>query len=122
MKNKEFKLPQTPITEETFVRQGWIRNDINGGDIESEYDDEETPKSESEHYFFVLPLPKDRKDEYAPVLSSNATDEVAAIKEAGLKPGQFFIEIMNSDGLGFCTTEEELEILYWSLTGENIEE
>lgn len=118
MRKKEFKLPQTPITEVTFERQGWIKNVIG----EDEYIDEDNTPTDSEHYFFTLPLPKDRTDEYAPVLTSNATDELAALKEAGLKPGHFFIEIMNSDGLGFCTTEEELEVLYWSLTGENIEE
>ena len=116
MKRNEFKLPQTPITETTFVRQGWIKNEVGETEV---MEDEST---DVEHYFFTLPLPKDRKDEYAPVLSSNATDETAALKEVGLKPGQFFIEIMNSDGLGFCTTEEELEILYWALNGENIEE
>lgn len=118
MRKKEFKLPQTPITEQTFVRQGWIRNDVYVVDN----DEIDEVDEESEHYFFVLPLPKTRKDEYAPSLASNATDETAALKEAGLKSGQFFVEIMNSEGLGFCTTEEELEILYWALTGENIEE
>ena len=119
MKKKEFKMPQTPITEQTFIRQGWIKNEVGAEEV---IDNEDDSSNTSEHYFFTLPLPKDRKDEYAPVLTSNATDEKAALKEAGLKPGHFFIEIMNSDGLGFSTTEEELEILYWALTGENIEE
>lgn len=123
MRKKEFELPQTPITEETFLRQGWIRNDVGDSEyIDNDEDEYSSNNLDSKHYFFTLPLPKDRKDEYAPVLSSNATDELAALKEAGLKPGQFFVEIMNSDGLGFCTTEEELEVLYWALTGENIEE
>jgi hypothetical protein len=117
MKKKEFKLPQTPITEATFIRQGWVKTNVGADEVI-----EDVENTESEHYYFLLPLPKDRKDEYAPVLTSNATDEKAALKEAGLKPGHFFVEIMNSDGLGFSTTEEELEILYWSLTGENIEE
>ena len=118
MRTKEFELPQTPITEATFIRQGWIKNEISEDEV---MDDESTP-TKTEHYYYLLPLPKDRKDEYAPVLTSNATDETAALKEAGLKPGQFFVELMNTDGLGFCSTEEELEILYWSLTGENIEQ
>jgi hypothetical protein len=119
MKTKEFKLPQTPITELTFIRQGWIRNDVY--ELDDEMDDDDKTNDDTKHYFFVLPLPKSRKDEYAPSLASNATDEISAIKEMGLKQGQFFVEIMNSDGLGFCKTEEELEILYWALTGENIE-
>jgi hypothetical protein len=44
------------------------------------------------------------------------------LKEIGLKPGQFFIEVMDMDGLGFCGSEEELDILYGALTGEDIEE
>jgi hypothetical protein len=40
----------------------------------------------------------------------------------GLLPGQYYIEIMDMDGLGFCTTEEELEILYRALTNKNLEE
>lgn len=122
MKNKEFELPQTPITEATFIRQGWIRNEIIYSEAGGGFDDDEINDEEVEHYYFSLALPKGRKDEYAPSLISNSTDETIAIKEAGLKPGQFFVEIMNSDGLGFCTTEEELEILYYALTGENIEE
>lgn len=119
MRNKEFELPQTPITEETFIRQGWVRNEVGEDEV---LDDDNSKSTKAEHYYYLLPLPKDRKDEYAPVLTSNATDETAALKEAGLKPGQFFVELMNTDGLGFCTTEEELEILYWALTGENIEQ
>ena len=40
----------------------------------------------------------------------------------GLNPGQYFVEILDFDGLGFCTTEEELEILQRALTGKYIEE
>ena len=29
MRNKEYKLPLTPITEETFIRQGWRKCDVN---------------------------------------------------------------------------------------------
>ena len=121
MKTKEFELPQTPITDATFIRQGWIKNEI-GEDERMDDESSIDASTKTEHYYYLLPLPKDRKDEYAPVLTSNATDETAALKEAGLTPGQFFVELMNTDGLGFCSTEEELEILYWALTGENIEE
>jgi hypothetical protein len=30
--------------------------------------------------------------------------------------------MMGTEGLGFCTTEEELEVLYYALVGESIEE
>jgi len=44
------------------------------------------------------------------------------LKEIGIKPGTFFVEIGDMDGLGFCSSEEELDILYSALTGEDIEE
>ena len=52
---------------------------------------------------------------------SNMNNEYGALKDLGLKPGQYFIEIMDMDGLGLCGSEEELEILYQALTGESIE-
>jgi hypothetical protein len=39
----------------------------------------------------------------------------------GLNPGTFFVEIMGTEGLGYCSTEEQLEILYKVLTGDDIE-
>ena len=65
---------------------------------------------------------KDRDDDFAPMFVSNATDEGLLLKELGLKPGQFFIEIMDMDGLGWCGSEEELDVLYSALCGEDIEE
>jgi hypothetical protein len=112
MKNKEVKLNMTPITEKTLERQGWKK--ISVGDGESSEGDDD--------YYFTLPLPKHRDDEFAPMFVSNSTDEGLLVKEIGLKPGQFFIEIMDMDGLGFCASEEELDVLYSALTGEDIEE
>lgn len=115
MRKKEIRLPMTPITEATFTRQGWKKvsvddaTDDDGTEIEG-------------HYYFTLAVPKDRDDEYAPTLVSSATDEQLLMKEIGLKPGQFFVEIMDMDGLGFCASEEELDILYSALCGEDIEE
>ena len=71
---------------------------------------------------FTLPLPKDRIDRYAPMLVSNSSDELEALKTMGLAPGQYFVEMLDTDGLGYCTTEEELEILYKALTAKYIEE
>jgi len=109
------ELKLTPITEETFERQGWIKHNLS--DLFEEGEEQKT-----EHFFYTLPLPKSRKDMYAPNFISNSTDQVELLKEIGLKPNQFFIEIMDMDGLGFCTSEEELEVLYQFLTGKHIEE
>ena len=134
MRKKEIKLPTTPITEETFMRQGWERHSVGDAYIEDDEDDtffDEDADEDDEDYkedgeikeafYYSLNLPKDRDDEYSFMLVSNATDELGLLKEMGLKPGQFFIEIADMDGLGFCSTEEELEVLYRALTGEDIE-
>jgi len=117
MRRKEIKLPMTPITESTFERQGWRKINVNG----IEFEDAENNES-NEPYYFSIALPKDRDDEFAPMLVSNISDEGILIKDIGLKPGQYFIEIMDMDGLGFCASEEELSVLYTALTGDDIEE
>jgi hypothetical protein len=119
MRKKEIKLPLTPITEKTFERQGWVKHDV--GDMISDEADE-NDNTDSNAYYYTLSLPKERDDEYAPQLVSNATDELGILKDIGLKPGQFFVEILNTDGLGLCTSEEELQVLYSALTGDDIED
>ena len=84
--------------------------------MEDEISEEDKP------YYYTLPLPKDVRDKYRPYLVSNVNTETQTLKDVGVPIGCFFIEMMGTDGLGFCTTEEELEVLYWALTGENIEE
>ena len=130
MRKKEIKLPLTPITEETFIRQGWKRNKV--GDPIGEFgnnmykEDEEgesfDEKNEDENtaFFYSLPLPKDADEKFSPMLVSNASDETALIKDMGLKPDTFFVEILEMDGLGMCTSEEELEILYRALVKKDI--
>lgn len=118
---RKVRLHATPITEETFKRQGWKRHlseDV--VDLNQSMDDED--EDDNKPYFFTLPIPKDRVDRYSPHLVSNSSDELEALRNMGLKEGQYFIELLDSDGLGFCTTEEELEILYRALTGKYIEE
>lgn len=117
------KLQLTPITTETFKRQGWGFHEVQeylypedlvrGNKDESEFEDSA--------YFCTLPIPKERKDKYAPMLVSNTSNDLETLKQIGLKPGQFFIEIFDFEGLGFCTSEEELEVLYNVLTGKDIE-
>jgi hypothetical protein len=131
MRSKEFKLPTTPITEKTFIRQGWEKSYIGDRYIDDEgfeedaeeFEDDEEETDEDEAYYWTLPLPKSRReDPYAVVLTSNATDELSVVRELGLQNGSYVVEIFDSDGLGLCTNEEELEVLYRALTGEEIED
>jgi len=115
MRRKEIKLPMTPITQNTFIRQGWKK-------IQADDDNDEESNDVNGHHYWTLPIPKYRDDEFSPQLISNSTDEQLILKELGLKSGQFFIEICDMDGLGFCSSEEELDILYSALCGEDIEE
>lgn len=96
--------PFTPITEETFSRQGW--------ELVVENDEGE------EFYYFILPLPKDNPDEHALVLMSSANDDYETLN---IKKGEYMVEIDGTYGLGLCTSEEELEILYRALTRKEIE-
>ena len=138
MRTKEVKFPLTPITEETFKRQGWRKCDVNeplfeelgeGLDEffdEMEDDEIEEPekpmeKPEAIAWYYTLAIPKDRTDPYCPRLVSNATDESGLLKEMGLPEGTFFVELMDWDGLGYCQSEEDIEILYKALTGTNLE-
>ena len=118
---RRVRLQATPITEETFIRQKWRRHLSEDFDLDEPIKSEEESE-DSQPYFFTLPLPKDRFDKYAPMLVSNSSDELEALKTMGLSPGQYFVEMLDTDGLGYCTTEEELEILYRALTGKYIEE
>ena len=131
MRTKEVKFPLTPITEETFIRQGWRKCDVNeplfeefGEDEDGMEDDEmEEPmeKPEAIAWYYTLAIHKDRTDPYCPRLVSNATDESGLLKEMELPEGTFFVELMDWDGLGYCQSEEEIEILYKALTGKNLE-
>lgn len=123
---RKVKLAMTPITEETFKRQGWQKHDVDEIEIfnEPKYRDEDDDEDSSDEnpYFFTLPIPKNRIDRYAPMLVSNVSNDLEELKNMGLRPGEYFIEMLEMDGLGFCRYEEELEILYKSLTHKYIEE
>jgi hypothetical protein len=136
MRTKEVKFPLTPITEETFIRQGWRKCDVNeplfeelGEESDDDFFDETegdemeepTDASEAIAWYYTLSIPKDRTDPYCPKLVSNATDESGLLKEMELPEGTFFVELMDWDGLGYCQSEEEIEILYKALTGTNLE-
>jgi hypothetical protein len=136
MRSKEVKFPLTPITEETFIRQGWRKCDVNEplfeefgeesdddffDEIEGDEIQETSDSSEAIAWYYTLSIPKDRTDPYCPRLVSNATDESGLLKEMELPEGTFFVELMDWDGLGYCQSEEDIEILYKALTGTNLE-
>ena len=109
MGSEFIEFPFIPITEETFKRQGW----------EQVTEEEEDDLGETDTFsYWVLPLPKDNPDSECPFLISSADDEY---RELGIKKGEYFVEIADFFGLGVCTNEEELEILYRSLTNMDIE-
>jgi|TARA_B110000908_G_scaffold166550_1_gene217868 hypothetical protein len=123
---RKVKLQVTPITDTTLERQGWVRHiskDYNGtGDFIENREDMDSDEETDKPYFWTLPIPKERTDRYAPRFVSNSSDDEKELVSMGLKPNQYFIEILDFDGLGFCTTEEELEVLYTALTSKYIEE
>jgi len=96
---------RTPITDETFEKQGWERNNIKGEDGEDDY------------YYWSLPLPKDNPDKNAPSMISICNDQW---EEVGLKKGEYTAEIMNFSGLGWCDSEEDIEIVYNAITREEL--
>ena len=109
MKTKFLEFPFIPITEDTFERQGWEKI------TEDEGGSEEEP---STFTYWILPLPKDNPDERCPILISSADDEW---QELEINKGEFFVEVADFYGLGVCASEEELEVLYRSLTKVDIE-
>jgi len=102
--------PYTPITEDTFERQGWEMN---------VFEEETVDGTIEEFYYFTLPLPKDNPAEECTVLISSTNDDY--LEFDFLKKGEYLVEIENLNGLGLCQYEEELEILYRALTKQEIE-
>lgn len=97
------RLPQTPITDETFKRQGW-RKEV----------DDENPKEEV--YQWILSLPKESRDPYSlQLISTTNTDRIP-----GITSDSYGVQLLDCNGLGTCTTEEEIEILYKTLTKKSI--
>ena len=106
----EIPFPPIPITKKTFIRQGWEEN------TEEEVDESgETIK----FTYWILPLPKDNPETECAQLVSSADDEWN--EYPNLKKGEYCVELLGFFGLGLCWTEEELEILYKSLTHLDIE-
>ena len=110
MKDLEIEFPVTPITKKTFIRQGWEKC------IEEEVDEE---GEVTKFFYWVLPIPKDNPDDDCAQIISSANDEWE--EYPNLKKGEYCVELLGFFGLGLCWTEEELEILYKSLTHLDIE-
>tara|TARA_B110000503_G_scaffold48196_1_gene78472 strand:- start:90 stop:422 length:333 start_codon:yes stop_codon:yes gene_type:complete len=110
MKDLEIEFPVTPITKKTFIRQGWEKC------IEEEVDEE---GEVTKFFYWVLPIPKDNPDNDCAQIISSANDEWE--EYPNLKKGEYCVELLGFFGLGLCWTEEEIEILYKSLTHLDIE-
>ena len=108
-KHEVIELPLTKLTDETFERQGWRMvvetEELGDGEV-------------AEFYYWEISLPKDNPDDAVPVLISTGNDEW---EEYGLEKGEYLVEISDMFGLGLCSSEEEVEILYRALTKEEIE-
>ena len=102
--------PLTPITDETFEKWSWKMHVDDDGSGEDKSD---------EYYYWTLVLPRDNPDPNAPVLISSCNDDYVDLK---IKKGEYYVEIEDMHGLGLCTSEEEIEILYRALTKSEIEE
>ena len=102
------ELKSTPITDDTFIRQKWERVDV---PINTDDEDSEA------YYFWQLPLPKDNPDKNAPMLISSCNDQW---EELYMNEGEYSVEIYNLAGLGYCDSEEEIEIVYNIITREDI--
>lgn len=119
------QLPLTPITEETFLAQGWKKVELGETDTDyySGYEDDGDDEDDfmEGDYYWVLNLPKSRIDEYAPRLVSNRLGEreILAV-DMRLRPNEYVVQIDEMEGLGFCKYEEEIEVLYKALTGEDV--
>jgi hypothetical protein len=110
MKDLGIEFPLTPITEKTFKRQGW--------EMCKESEDSEDGETTTFTYW-LLPLPKDNPENDCAQLVSSANDEWN--EYPNLKKGEYCVELLGFFGLGVCWNEEELEILYKSLTHLDIE-
>lgn len=115
----EFRMPLTPITKETFERQGWKYVEVEDSGIGFSMDDGDMISGGMD-YYYILNLPKNRDDEFASCLISNLESERHMLHEMGVPPGQFVVTMGDTDGLGLCRCEEEIEVLYRALTGYDI--
>lgn len=121
MRKKEIipiEVPETPITDDTFIKQGWERYDITESD-DDDVDGDDGDDDDEFVYYWLLPLPIDNPDEFAPCLISSPNDEWDVLE---LNEGEYIVELADANGIGICLWEEEIEILYRALTRMDIYE
>lgn len=102
---KMITIPQSPITDVSFKKWGIKKvKDTDGGGM---------------YYYYLIPLPKSdyANNDMKPFLISSANDEA---KEFGLSDGQFIVRLFEIGELPPLKTEEEVELLYYLLTKENL--
>ena len=91
---RKVKLQVTPLTDETFIRQGWskhISNDYKGtGDFMENREDVEEGDELDKAYFWTIAIPKERTDKYAPRFVTNSSDDELELKNMGVKPKSIF--------------------------------
>jgi len=118
---KPIEVPETPITDAMFIKQGWERvdetDDTGGGSGEDVFDDDGDVDGLIDYYYWLLPLPKDNPAAESACLISSANDEYGNLS---LPRDHYIVEIANSNGIGLCATAEDVEILYNSLTGQDV--
>jgi hypothetical protein len=98
MKQPKIELDLTPITEAKLEELGFekvLEDDSSG------------------FYNYLLRLPKNSVDPNCMCLISSYNNEW---KEIGLDEGEYIVELFDSGGLGFCTSVEEIDMLYYVLT------
>lgn len=96
--------PDDPIeflNIDILEEQGWERH--------IEFNEETSNNFE----YWTLRLPRDNPDPNPPYLVTNRSDDDLE----DLEPGEFVAEISNFYGLGFCETRDDVENLYFYLTG-----
>ena len=101
----KIQIDLTPITEDHLQKLGFQRIDDENG--------------EPGVYAWMLKLPKDNTDPNCMYLISSYNVESMDI---GLNEGEYIVELFDSGGLGLCTFVEELDMLYFVLTKENLKQ
>lgn len=99
----KIQIDLTPITEEHLIKYGFQKIDDENG--------------EPGVYAYMLKLPKNNPDPNCMYLISSYNVEWEGI---GCEQGEYIVELFDSGGLGMCTFVEELDMLYFVLTKENL--
>lgn len=99
--------PQTPITDSSFKKWDAIKYE------------EESEETGEKFYYYIIPLPNHWDDDTSsrPALLSTSNDEWNII---GIKKGEYKISVFDYGELPLLETEEEVELLYYLVTKEEL--